>query len=94
VIKEIDQTILTPWKRNFPDLEKIIIKGFDKRFYSFFEQKDKDRIDSNRNCKGNNYYANPNHDLHQLGFGSLTKIGLDSPKTPYWKLSWNQVLGQ
>jgi hypothetical protein len=53
---------------------KLIIKGFNKGFYSFFEQKDKDRIDSNRNYKGNNYYASPNHDLHQLGFGSLAKI--------------------
>jgi hypothetical protein len=40
----------------------------------FFEQKDKDMVYLNYNCKGNDYYASPNHDLHQLGFGSLVKI--------------------
>jgi hypothetical protein len=48
--------------------------GFNKGIYLFFEQKDKDRVYLNYNCKGNDYYASPNHDLHQLGFGSLVKI--------------------
>lgn len=39
-------------KRNFPDPGKLIIKGFNKGFYLFFEEKDKDMIDSKCNCKG------------------------------------------
>jgi hypothetical protein len=57
-----------PWKKNFLDPRKLIIKGFNTGFYSFLEQKDKYQIDSSCSCKGNTYYASPNHDLHQLGF--------------------------